>query len=87
LFGVQQLIQQQNLVAKQLWCENASVSQVNEMFDKALPVLKIPDRTPKGRKRRLEQIKWATVVRVVLRGPAVGADRDEQSEESTGEEA
>jgi len=61
-----------------------NVANVNEMFDAvAKEVLKIPDRTPTGRKRLNDQAVWTTVVRegwsTAKRGAEKQADGDDSS--------
>ena len=48
---------------KNKWVESPTLSQANEMFSVALPALGIPQTTPKGRKRRMDQLAWTTFVR------------------------
>jgi len=51
------------------WPATLTLKNVNEMYDSVVKVLAISDKTPKGRKRRIEQIVWTTVVREFLRPP------------------
>ena len=57
-----------HLIQANHWIELPSLEQVNTMFDEAVAALDIPPETPKGRKRRLDQISWTTIVREVLTG-------------------
>lgn len=56
----------QHLKAQGLWIESPTLEQVNKMYEDSIGVVGIPEMTPKGHKRRLEQIRWTTVVREVL---------------------
>jgi len=76
----------QVIAAKKLKPEGElDIAKVNTMFKKAAPdVLRIPDRTPKGRLRRSDQAVWSTIVR---EGWTTGKRRErlEEEDESTEE--
>ena len=56
----------QHLKEQELWIKSPSLDQVNKMFEDSISVIGIPETTPTGHIRRLEQIRWTTVVREVL---------------------
>jgi hypothetical protein len=49
------------------WKETPTLQEVNAMYESSIGVIGTPATTPRGRKRRMEQIKWTTVVRDVNR--------------------
>ena len=50
---------------QKLWKDNLSPAEAADILTKTRHVLKIPDKTPKGRKRRLDQLMWTTCARIV----------------------
>lgn len=53
----------QEIRRKEAWVDSPTATEVKKMYDAALPALHIPATTATGRKRRLEQLNWATFVR------------------------
>lgn len=57
------------------WIPEATLEQANTMFDQAISHLQIPATTPKARKRRIDQLSWATLVRRLIPQEARPATR------------
>ena len=43
--------------------DRPKADDVHRMFEAAVPILRIAKSTDKGRKRRLDQLCWSTIVR------------------------
>lgn len=52
------------------WIQNPSVAQANEMYECGKESIQVPQMTHKQRRRRLAQMSWTTVAKI-LRGRAV----------------
>lgn len=45
-----------------VWVDSPTVEQATEVFQATMPHLGLPTKSPKGRKRRMQDLNWGTVV-------------------------